>query len=127
MKFEHLALNVPDVHAAVAWYVRHLGLKVVRAQPAAPFMTFLADDSGRTIVELYTNPVGAIPAYRDQHAVVLHLGFSVRDAAAERTRLEAAGATFDSETILPDGSRLIMLRDPWGIALQLCQRVQALP
>lgn len=127
MKFEHLALNVPDVHAAIAWYGEHLGLKIVRAQPVAPFMTFLADETGRTVLELYTNPVATVPDYPGQHAVVLHLGFAVKDAAAERSRLEAAGARFDSETLLGDGSRLIMMRDPWGVALQLCQRTQALP
>ena len=28
---------------------------------------------------------------------------------------------------MPDGSMLIMLRDPWGVALQLCQRSRPFP
>ena len=28
---------------------------------------------------------------------------------------------------LPDGSRLVMLRDPWGVCLQLCRRAQLMP
>ena len=49
------------------------------------------------------------------------------DARAERARLEAAGATLFKEDPQPDGSLLIMLRDPWGVALQLCQRNRPFP
>jgi len=31
-----------------------------------------------------------------------------------------------SDDRLPDGSRLLMLRDPWGLALQLCARATPL-
>ena len=45
-------------------------------------------------------------------------------SGTDRARLEAAGATFAEEVHLPDGSHLVMLRDPWGLALQLCKRGQ---
>ena len=32
MRFEHFALNVPDVRATVAWYVQNLNLLVARAR-----------------------------------------------------------------------------------------------
>jgi hypothetical protein len=38
--------------------------------------------------------------------------------------LEKAGARLFLEEPLPDGSRLIMMRDPWGVPLQLCQRAK---
>jgi len=47
---------------------------------------------------------------------------ATNDAKRERARLERAGATLFLEEPQPDGSLLIMLRDPWGVALQLCQR-----
>ena len=28
---------------------------------------------------------------------------------------------------MPDGSRLTMMRDPWGLPLQLCQRAKPFP
>ena len=34
----------------------------------------------------------------------------------------AAGARVVDEVRKPDGTLLLMLRDPWGLALQLCQR-----
>jgi predicted enzyme related to lactoylglutathione lyase len=51
-----------------------------------------------------------------------HLAFAAPDPDAARAALIAAGATFVDEQTLADGSRLLMLRDPWGIALQLCAR-----
>ncbi len=124
MRFEHFALNVPDVRAAVAWYVAHLGLVVVRARSDAPFTHFLADNTGRVFLELYTNRIDPLPDYTAQHPLRIHFAFAVVDAAAERQRLLLAGATLAGEDLLPDGSILVMLRDPWGVPVQLCQRAQ---
>jgi catechol 2,3-dioxygenase-like lactoylglutathione lyase family enzyme len=124
MRFEHFGLNVPDARAMGQWYVDHLGFKIVRSRDEAPYTRFLADDAGRVAVELYTNPAGAIPAYAAQHPLVFHLAVVSQDVAADRARLEKAGATLFVEEVTPDGSRLTMLRDPWGVALQLCQRAQ---
>lgn len=127
MRFEHLALNVPDARASAAWYVQHLGLSVVRALDGAPYTHFLADDSGRTILEVYSNPAAPYPAYHDQHWLVLHVAFVSADADADRVRLEKAGATLATVDALADGSRLVMMRDPWGVCLQLCQRARPMP
>lgn len=124
MIFEHFALNVPDVRAASAWYVEHLGLTVMRARPAAPYTQFLADSSGRVFVELYTNPTDPIPDYPAQHPLRVHFAFAVADAKSEQERLVLAGATLATEEVLPDGTKLVMLRDPWGVPVQLCQRAQ---
>lgn len=124
MRFEHFALNVPDTRAAAAWYVQHLGLTVARSRPEAPYTTFLGDDTGRVFIELYTNPKDPVPDYAAQHPLRLHFAFAVKDAVAERTRLVQAGATLAMEEPQPDGSLLIMLRDPWGVPVQLCQRTR---
>ena len=127
MKFEHFALNVPDVHAHVRWYVQHLGFSIAHKRDDAPFMHFLADDTGRTIVELYSSPKAPYPDYARAHPLLFHLAVVAVDAKAERARLEQAGATLFLEDSLPDGSLLIMMRDPWGVPLQLCQRAQPFP
>ncbi|ACB74056.1 VOC family protein [Opitutus terrae] len=126
MKFEHFALNVPDVRAMAGWYVEHLGFAIARSRADAPFTHFLKDETGRVIVELYTNPAAAIPDYRAAHPLCFHIAVVAADARAERARLQKAGATFEAQDLLPDGSILFMLRDPWGVPLQLCQRVQPL-
>ena len=124
MRFEHFALNVPDVRAAVAWYVQHLGLLVARARAEAPYTTFLGDETGRVFLELYTNSTDPIPDYATQHPLRVHFAFAVPDARAESARLQRAGATLLVAEPQPDGTMLIMLRDPWGVPVQLCQRTQ---
>ena len=122
MTFEHFALNVPQARDLAAWYVKHLGLRVVRQRSDAPYTHFLADDTGRVIVEVYSNPAAAVPDYGSQHPLVFHIAFISQDTQADRKRLEAAGAVFVYEDRPDDRSSLIMMRDPWGIVLQFCQR-----
>jgi glyoxylase I family protein len=127
MKFEHFALNVADARSHAAWYVQHTGFKVARARADAPYTHFLADETGRTVVELYSNPKATIPDYAAAHPLCFHLALATADARGERARLERAGATLFLEEPQPDGSMLIMMRDPWGVPLQLCQRTNPFP
>ncbi|HOT92844.1 MAG TPA: VOC family protein [Anaerolineae bacterium] len=122
MKFEHFALNVPDAAAMAAWYVKHLSMQIVRAVQGAPYTHFLADATGRVVMEIYTNSTAPIADYATQDPLCFHVAFAVEDAAAVRDYLLANGATLVVNQTLNDGSLLVMLRDPWGVALQLCQR-----
>ncbi|WP_438479851.1 VOC family protein [Oleiharenicola lentus] len=124
MKFEHFAINVPDAPTHSRWYVEHLGFQIVRNLTAAPFTHFLADETGRVIVELYSNPAAIYPEYAAQHHLVFHFAVFSTDAAADVARLESAGAKLSHIDELADGSRLAMMRDPWGVALQVCQRAK---
>jgi glyoxylase I family protein len=127
MKFEHFALNVPDAKASAHWYVTHMGLRIARTRADAPFTSFLADDTGRVIMEIYSNPAAPYPDYKGAHPLCFHVAFVAEDPADARARLVAAGATAEYEEKLPDGSYLIMLRDPWGIPLQLVRRATPFP
>lgn len=121
MKIEHFAINVSDPVAVAAWYGKHCGLRVVRENPGPARTHFLADE-GSTVMEIYCNPADAVPDYRSMNPLLLHLALASRDAEADSKRLIAAGATLVEELHLDDGSHLVMLRDPWGLALQICQR-----
>ena len=56
LKFEHFAINVADPPAVAAWYVEHLGMQIVRQGAAPAHMHFLADATGRVVMERYCNP-----------------------------------------------------------------------
>jgi predicted enzyme related to lactoylglutathione lyase len=87
-------------------------------------MHFLADETGRIVLELYTNTAATIPDYKAQSPLVTHFALATAQASVESERLQKAGATLFSDDTAPDGSRLVMLKDPWGFALQLCQRAK---
>jgi len=125
MKLEHIAFNVPDPVAMAAWYCRHCGLRVVHHVPHPSQTHFLAD-AGSTVLEIYCNPPDQVPDYGQRDPLLFHLALTSADPAADSRRLIAAGATLVSETHLADGSHLVMLRDPWGVALQLCKRAKEL-
>jgi catechol 2,3-dioxygenase-like lactoylglutathione lyase family enzyme len=122
MKIEHVAFNVEDPLAMAGWYQKHLGMKLVRQQASPPYMTFLADDSGQVMIEIYRNPADAVPDYRSMDPLILHLAFVSENPSDDKVRLIEAGAELVSEAHLDDGSHLLMMRDPWGLALQFCKR-----
>ncbi len=127
MKIEHVAFNVPDAVKAAQWYVEHLGMRIVRSSNESPYIHFIADNAGQTVLELYSNPAAPTPDYATMHPFSLHIAFVVDDIEATKARLVAAGATLDGETTTtPTGDQLAFVRDPWGVTLQLAKRVKAL-
>lgn len=107
------------------WYVDHLGLEIKRAQAHAPFGHFLADTSGTVMLEFYRQPHLPVPDYRAMDPFLLHLAFLADDVGATRTRLIAAGGTPDGEVVTsPAGDEVAMVRDPWGLTIQLIRRAE---
>lgn len=122
---EHVAWQVKDPNAVAKWYVEHLGFRVLRKLDASPFTHFIADAAGRVVVEIYNNPAATVPDYSAANPLHLHLAFAADDLLAERDRLLQAGARIAEDLITtPAGDRLIMLRDPFGFAIQLCKRAK---
>jgi len=121
MKIEHVAFNVADPVAVADWYGEHCGLRIVRHIPQPAQTHFLAD-SETTVLEIYCNPPDQVPDYWKMNPLLFHLALASLDPELDSKRLITAGATYVDQVRLPDGSHLVMLRDPWGVALQLCKR-----
>ena len=127
MRIEHVALNVSDPVAMAAWYCKHLGMRIVRKGPPPVNARFMAASTGNVILEIYTNPPDAVPDYAAMNPLLLHVAFLADDVAAARDKLVTAGASVvsDLET-LPNGDVILMLRDPWGLAIQFVKRAEAM-
>ncbi len=126
MKIEHVAFNVADPVAVADWDGKHRSLKIVRHIPAPTQTHFLADDAGETVIEIYCNPPEEVPDYATMNPLRFHLAFVSESPADDSARLIAAGASWVEEIKIPDGGHLVMLRDPWGLAVQLCKRATPL-
>jgi glyoxylase I family protein len=123
MKIEHVALQVADPAAMADWYVHHLGCSIARSGPEPISIRFLKDGSGTSMLELYRNPKVQVPDYATMDPLLVHVAFVSSDLAGDRDRLVAAGASVvDDIVATPTGDELVMLRDPWGVALQLAKR-----
>ncbi|MBN2023905.1 MAG: VOC family protein [Pirellulales bacterium] len=122
MNIEHIALNVAEPGGMAKWYCEHLGMRVALENGAA---WFVADGSGKVVLELYCNPPDAVPDYEAMNPLVLHVAFASADVAADRARLVAAGATPEGDIRqTPAGDTFCMVRDPWGLTVQLVRRVR---
>jgi len=125
MQLEHTAYNVPSPAAAAEWYCQNLSMTVPRKFGPPAHGHFLASARGQVMLEFYRNPEAPVPDYQEIDPLVLHLAFSVADVAAVRAHLLSVGATAEGEiSTNNDGDTLAMLRDPWGIPLQLVKRVK---
>ena len=128
LKLEHFALNVADPVAVADWYCVHLAMSIIRKGDPPVHMHFLADATGRTVLELYNNPPELVPSYAAMNPLVLHLAFVTENIRAAHQRLVAAGASALGEISQnPSGDYLAFLRDPWGLTVQLVQRVTSMP
>ncbi len=124
MKIEHLALNVKDPAGMAAWHCTNLGMNVASTNGVG---WFLADDAGHTMLEIYTNTTVPVPDYAGMDPAVLHLAFKSEDVEADRRRLIEAGAAPCGEMSKgANGDAFAMLRDPWGLPIQLVKRTKPL-
>jgi uncharacterized glyoxalase superfamily protein PhnB len=123
VKIEHFALQVPDPVAMADWYVAHLGFSVRRSGGEPARARFILESSGSLMIEIYRNPKTTVPDYDAMNPLQLHLAFVSGDPAADRDRLVKAGARIAEDlTTSAAGDQLVMLRDPWGVPLQLVKR-----
>lgn len=107
------------------WYVKHLGCAVARTGGAPSFVRFLA--AGPVLIEIYRGALAPALDFPALHPAQFHLAFVSENVKADRDRLLAAGAKIAEDCFTtPAGDELVMLRDPWGIALQLVKRAQPL-
>jgi len=123
LKIEHVAYQVQDPAAFARWYEQHLGMTIKRVQPDPPYGHFLADDGDAVMLEVYNNPKVPVPDYPNIDPFLLHVAFGVSNVAETRDRLLSAGASAVGDiTVTPAGDHLAMLRDPWGLPVQLVSR-----
>jgi len=124
MKIEHLGLQVDQPVEVAEWYCKNFGFTVKRVSTDPSKAHFIADKSGNVMLEIYNNSIVKTPDYANMNPLLMHLAFQCDDVKGTITDLIADGATLiagpdDS----PDSDDLGMVRDPWGLAIQLCKRV----
>jgi len=123
MVLEHIGINVSDAAGMAAWYCECLGLSVFRQTETA---YFLADSTGRMLLEIYTNPAGKQIDSAGLEPGAFHIAFVSDDVTADRGRLIEAGGRADGEIFTDGDDEFAIIRDPWGVAVQLAKRGTAM-
>ena len=127
MKIEHAGIQVAKPIEMGDWWVKNLGFTIKRAVDAPVPTRFIADSSGKVMIEIYNNPKVTPPDYFKMDPLFLHIAFVCEDVTGTLKRLTEAGATqYAPIDQTPAGDTLVFLRDPWGVPFQLCQRKTAM-
>lgn len=125
MNLEHFGLNHSDPVAAAAWYEQNLGMKIARKFGPPGNGHFLADTRGQVMLEFYHNALAPVPDFSATNPMSFHVAFYVDDVAATREQLIKSGASNQGNvTSNDDGDQLAMVRDPWGLPVQLVRRTK---
>jgi catechol 2,3-dioxygenase-like lactoylglutathione lyase family enzyme len=143
LQIDHIAISVPDIERAVAFYCGLLGFEielqsewqagnrlndtVIGVADTAAKSALL--NAGGTRIELfeYANPLGkARDGLRPlwDHGIA-HLCFNVADIYGEYQRLRAAGVMFNSVPARMGRWHFVYGRDPFGNVFELKQRDSA--
>ncbi len=126
MEIEHIAWQVEAPRAVAEWYCAHLGFTIKRHVDNEAQAYFLADGSGRVMIEIYHNPRVPVLDYAALDPLQLHLAFRCEDIPGTASRLTDAGCTVVEQIGdgSPDADHILMLRDPFGFAIQFCRRAR---
>jgi len=112
LRTKHATLVVSDMAAAVDFYTRRQGLRVLAGGASRP-LTILGGTCGERNLAL-------LRAHADLQPGLHHIGFELRDDAdldASLTRLKADGGSVDLHIEHPL-RRAVFIRDPDGLRLQ---------
>ena len=121
---EHVAFNVRDSRAQAAWHRSEFGLKVSREGGGPDYGFFLVDGGEHMMFELYQNSRHPVLDFPNMSSMSVHLAYVVTNVAAAKEGLLAKGATIAEDlATTPSGDHVLMIRDPWGLSVQLVKRV----
>ncbi len=110
--FHHVHLTAGDPQAAIDWYLRHLGGKIVKV---GPFDSVLSNG----VSLLFFKGKGDFPG--SEGSSVDHVGFSYPDIASKMKELEAAGVQIVSGVEQEGPIKFAFIKDPWGTLIEIVE------
>ena len=121
--FDHVHLRTPDVEGMAAWFERMLGAEIVRStQQGKPRVDLKL--GGQKIFILPVAAGDEVNAAPVTPCLGLdHIGFFVKDVDKVYADLKAKGAEFTKHVFTQrPGIRVMFLRGPHGISVELLER-----
>jgi lactoylglutathione lyase len=124
---EHVAINVSDMDASIAFYGGVLGLERLQTVPDESFdITYYRLPDGRRLELFDYKRAFASSAREETDGGLRHLAFEVEGVAEAERELHAKGVRITlSTTELPAlGARVLLFLDPNGVTLEFCERLR---
>jgi len=121
---DHVSINLADAEKSYDFYGRILGLQRLETVDCGEFdITYFALPGG-TRLELFDyRGQNSATSRAETEAGLRHIAFRVEDVAAHEKILRDAGVEITLPTCdLPNlGARVLLLLDPNGVTLELCE------
>ena len=122
---DHLELNIADTREKAKWYVENLGLKIVSQSDGPSYNIFISDADDNMMLELNQDSKSPMLEFEKIDYNSFHFAFLVPDIASIKDKLISAGAKLAEDIKkTANGDQVLMLRDPWGQAIQFVKRVK---
>ena len=127
MTIEHLGLLVSNPIQMGKWYKENLGFQILReAGTDTDGVVFMEDDRG-TVIEIGRLPEASPLDVKSLNPLAVHLAVQCSHPENEARRLVEAGAEMIGES--PRNAykgEKILVRDPWGLTIQVVNRTWSL-
>ncbi|MFM1801198.1 MAG: hypothetical protein RJA81_550 [Planctomycetota bacterium] len=121
---EHVALFADHLEASRDFFIKIFSMHVVLDNSRAPVRGyFLANEKG-SVLEVIERPKSETNA---NQRYVCHVAFAVDDMKAMRSRIEAEGLEFETDTVVDTPEfQTAFFRDPEGNRIQILKRAKSL-
>ena len=117
---EHLALCAQNVPALVAWYLKVLGLELIKEGASGPLFLRFPDGF---LIEVIAAEGDAVPSPRAREKGYRHIAIQVRFLETLVHTLKQEGVeVVEDLRIVAGGTRLFLFRDIEGNIVQLVER-----
>jgi catechol-2,3-dioxygenase len=124
MSIEHIGLCVDEPFDMADWYVKNLNFTILKKDGSKnDGVVFIEDSKGKTILELYNAPGIERINFSSLTPLQFHIAIEVENPYEKSLDLEKVGAKIEGESIRNNyKGEKYMVRDPWGVTLQILNR-----
>lgn len=128
MNIEHIGIMVQNPVEMGKWYEDNLGFNILKSSDEGDKgVAFITDTDGNVMLEFGKTPSCPPLDLASLVPLQIHIAFKSDDPFADSERLQKAGAVFVKQCGMPNPEDvLLLLLDPWGVALQLVKRAEGI-
>ncbi len=121
--FDHVHLRSPDPEATATWFERMLGAEVIRSLELGKPRVDIRLGGQKIFIAPVAAGDGVNPPPMTPCQGLDHFGLSVKDIDAVAAELKRKGVEFTKEpTTLRPGIRVVFIRGPQGVSIELLER-----
>lgn len=123
LTFDHIHLRSPDPEATAVWFERMLGAEIIRSMSQGKPRIDLKLGGQKIFIMAVTPGDGVAAAPVAPYQGLDHFGLSVTDIDTVYEELKAKGAEFTKHVFTQrPGIRVMFLRGPQGVSIELLER-----